>query len=140
MVRILFILLLLSSATAHCQRQGICGTVLLVEGNQMPGSKKNAPKPVIRQILAYKPVHRDSAKFKDGLYTAVTGELVQSAESAADGTFRLKLPPGDYPIFIKEKEGLFANLYDSDGFISVVKVRKRKFTKVEISINYRAFY
>jgi hypothetical protein len=140
MARILFLFSFLVSVSVCAQRQGISGTIVLIEGNQMPGSEKQPAAFVSREIHIYKPVHRGNATISNGLYPSVNGELVKVVESGSDGTFRVKLAPGVYSVFVREKDGLFANISDLDGVINPVRVKRRKFTKVEIQVNYRAFY
>jgi hypothetical protein len=143
MLRLLLLsVFVLTTASVWSQKQGICGKVIWEEGNQMPGPdrKKSAPKAIAREILIYQPVSQDQARVVNGLFTDVQGQLVKKVTSEADGTFKVDLPAGEYSVFTKEPDGLFANLFDSKGRINVVRVEPKKYSEITIRVNYRAFY
>jgi hypothetical protein len=133
--------LILVSGIAMAQRQGICGKVEWAEGNQMPGvNKKNAVVGVEREIHIYKPVNRKSLRMRDGLYPEISGQLIKVVKSSPDGTFTVKLPAGDYSVFVKEPSGFFANIFAGDGTLNPVTVKKREFVVFKITVNYKAVY
>jgi hypothetical protein len=61
-------------------------------------------------------------------------------KSKEDGTFTVKLPPGIYSVFVKEKKGLWANTFDGLGRINPVEVSAGEYTKFTINVNYEAAY
>lgn len=134
--------LLLLSIPSIAQKQGICGTVRWIEGNQMPGPGAERPpgKGVAREILIYEVTTISQVAPENGFYTHIPTRLVARTRSNKKGEFRLKLPPGRYSVFVKEADGLWANLFDSRGAINPVEVTEDNFTVVAIEINYRAAY
>lgn len=122
-------------------RQGICGRVTWVEGNQMPGpGSRPKPQGVIREIHVYEITTASQVTRTGGLFSEVKSKLVAQAFSKADGSYKISLPPGEYSVFTKEEQGLFANIYDHKGAINPVVVERGKFTTLNISINYKAAY
>jgi hypothetical protein len=140
----LFICILLSgfTFTVNAQKQGIMGSVFWVSGNQMPGpGKENIPQQgVRREILVYRLANLKDVEQTDGFFTTVHTELVARAWSDQEGAFKIKLSPGTYSLFVKESNGLFANLYDASSNINPVVVKAREYTWITIAIDYEASY
>lgn len=130
------------SLNTLAQKQGIKGKVVWISGNQMPGpgKKLDKGKGIEREILVYKPVAVQNAKQKDGFFTEINETLVTRIKSKADGSFCVKLPVGEYSIFTKEPDGLFASIYDDQGRINVITVEKKKFSEITLQLNYEATY
>ncbi len=124
------------------QKQGICGKVTWVEGNQMPGPgvKRTEGTGIVREIYVYELTTRNEATQGNGLYKEVSSTLVAKGKSNKRGEYRIKLPPGTYSVFTKEPDGLFANVFDAKGSINPVTVRSDDFTILNIVINYKAAY
>ena len=136
---ILLISLLSSSAA---QKQGICGKVLWVEGNQMPGpgKKESRGSGIAREIHVYELVTMENTIQQNGFFTEVKARRVAIGTSKSNGSYKIELPPGEYSVFTKEPEGLFANLFDSRGAINSVTVKEGDFTEIDLTINYEAAY
>lgn len=97
--------------------------------------------PIERDIYIFKAVKQQDALSAGGtFYKSINGELVYRLKSRKDGTFKVKLPPGRYSIFVMEKDGYFANIFDGDNYINPVTVQANKFTAIQIQVNYKAFY
>src|SRR6478609_5632826 len=135
LLTILFVVLQLQ---AEAQKQGIKGQVLWVSGNQMPGtSKKITPQQgIVREVLIYPEIKLKDTKQTDGFFTITQSVPVATVLSKADGSFYVKLPPGNYSVFTKESKGLFANLFDGHGIINPVKVKPKKYTWITLAIDY----
>ncbi len=73
-------------------------------------------------------------------YTAINSKLVQTVESKEDGTFKIKLPPGKYSLFIKTETGFYSNGFDAQNNIQPVEVVKKKMSKVELRLDNAAVY
>ena len=143
MIRLsVIIIIMLAAVETIAQKQGIEGKVVWIEGNQMPGpgNTREKPKGVSREIHVYEATHQQDVKQVNGFYTDVKSKLVAIAQTNANGEFCIKLPPGEYSVFTKEPEGLFANLFDDQGRINTISVEKRRFTPVTIEINYKAVF
>jgi hypothetical protein len=127
---------------AVCQRQGIRGQVFWLSGNQMPGpGREVAPGLGIRrEIHIYEVATRDQADHTDVFFSNIRTRHVATVVSDADGRFKVKLPPGRYSLFVKEPQGLFANLVSTSDEINSVVVEPRKFTWVSITVDYEAAY
>ena len=139
---ILLSLLACSSTKTESNSQGIKGTVLWFEGNQMPGfdRKPDPGKGIAREIHIYEVCKQSEAESDGIFFKNISTKLVAIAESKNDGNFEIDLPPGDYSLFVKEEAGLFANIFDMYNHIHPVKVETRKYTEVTISVNYKASY
>lgn len=127
--------------------QGIIGEVRWIEGNLMPAIgdtsyiERAKGIPIERDIYIFKAVKQEDAVSAGGtFYKSINGELVYRLESKRDGTFKVNLPPGKYSIFVMEKDGYFANIFDGDNYINPVTVQANNFTEIQIQVNYKAFY
>jgi hypothetical protein len=124
-------------------QQGIKGKVEWISGNQMPGPDKVAAKaqPIVRAVYIYEATTTTQATSHGGLfYTDIGTKLIKVSKSKKNGSFCIKLPPGDYSVFIKEEQGLFANGFDSNNRIQCVTVKKGEYTRLNILVNYQAAY
>lgn len=143
MKAIFIILFLFATVAANAQNQGICGKVVWVEGNQMPGpgpGTRPKPKGVVREIHVYEVTTLQQTLRENGFYKEIKTTLVAKTVSRQDGSYKVELPPGRYSVFTKEAEGLFANLFDQTGAINPVVVEAGKFTNLDLSVNYKAAY
>jgi hypothetical protein len=142
-MKVLFsFLLLLSSFAALSQKQGLHGQVFWVSGNQMPGPEAilSPNQGAVREILIY-----ELTTFKDvtqvgPFFRDIKTKMVASAQSNPDGTFKVKLLPGSYSVFTKEKNGLYANLFDEKSNINPVTIKASQYAWKTITIDYEAAY
>jgi len=123
--------------------QGIKGQVLWISGNQMP--QPDAMKPgrngVQRELHVYELTTIDQAsRSPEGLFTDIKTRLITKIVTKKDGSFKLRLPPGQYTLFVKEENGLFANRFDQNNAISPVIVSQKQFTWLPIKVDYKAAY
>jgi len=123
-------------------KQGIQGQVFWISGNQMPGpGKEVAPQlGVEREVCIYELTYLKDCKQEDGFFISVPAKLVHTVHSNPDGTFKVKLPPGNYSVFVREPKGLFANLFDKDNSINPVVVKERQYSWITIAIDYQTAY
>lgn len=126
----------------HAQCSGIKGKVEWISGNQMPGPDKPVGKTINiqREIWIYEAVSIDQVKSDGVFFSEIPTKLVKKAKTKSTGNFKVKLPPGEYSIFIKEENGLFANRFDGQSRISYVEIKRGKFTQMNIRIDYEAAY
>ena len=141
-LRLLFVLLIFSSFhTLHAQQQGVNGQVFWIYGDQLPGPEKRNPmQGVVRQIDVYELTTLADVDQDNGFFKKVYTRFVTSTISKEDGTFKIKLPPGKYSLFVKEEKGLYANLFDSDKNISPITVKPKQYSWMTITIDYEATY
>lgn len=124
-------------AVAQSLKQGIHGQVFLV-ASALPDSPSTPSTPnagIKREVAIYELTTLDMAAHKNGFFENVPTKLVASILSADDGSFRIKLPPGTYSVFIKEGDALYANLFDQNR-INPVVVKPRKYTWLSITVEY----
>jgi hypothetical protein len=135
-------LLFLMAFQAFAQKQGVCGKVTWIAGNQMPGPDREIqkPQPVARVIHVFEATHSSQAVMENGLYKEIKTKLITTGKSDSAGQFKINLEPGEYSIFVKEAEGWFANSYDDSGRIHTVTVAPKKYTELNILVNYLAVY
>ncbi|HAH36991.1 MAG TPA: hypothetical protein DCL81_10860 [Algoriphagus sp.] len=74
------------------------------------------------------------------LFQSISGEPITMVTTDEEGRYLLELAPGRYSIFTREEDGLFANIFDGDGNIQPVTVKKGEWTLLDIVINYKAVF
>ena len=123
-------------------KEGIQGQVFWLSGNQMPGPGKSIlpQQGISREIVVYKATTLQDAEQNGQFFSNVRTELVTTVQSKADGSFKIKIPPGKYSVFTQEQNGLFANLIDQDGCVSCVVVHPKKYSWMTITVDYDAAY
>lgn len=133
----------LTAYSVLAQKQGIRGQVVWVSGNQMPGpDRKITESPGIkREIYIYQATTLDQATVQDGVFFSnITTALVKEIRSNKKGKFCVKLPPGEYSVFVKESRGLFANSFDMNNRIQCITVKSGEYANPVIQVNYEAAY
>lgn len=137
-----FFFVIIAPVTTFAQRQGIRGEVLWISGNQMPGPGKTvSPKLGIqREIYVYKLTTIEKEGHTGPFFNEIKSPLITKGLSKTDGSFKVKLDPGEYSVFVKEPNGFFANLVESDGKINPVTVPLKRFVWMTITIDYEAAY
>lgn len=129
------------------KEQGIKGRITWLEGNQMP-KISDAPiqtgvlkgEPVVRTVQIFPLVNLADAKMENGLFQSIAAKPIAETTSNEKGEFKIKLPPGQYSVFTVEEDGLFANIFDQNGDIQPINIKKKKWSKLDIVINYKAFF
>jgi hypothetical protein len=126
----------------HAPKEGISGQVLWLRDDQMSGPSKTIAPPlgVVREILIYNATFLKDAKQDDQFFSEINTELVTQTWSKDDGTFKVKLPPGEYSVFTRESRGLYAGMIDKNGCINCVVVKPKKYSWVAITIDYDTPY
>lgn len=140
---ILLYIVIASSCAATLNRQGIKGQVLWVSGNQLPGpdANRSAHAGIKRELYIYELTSMSQvSQNPDGFFENIKTKLVTTITTYSDGSFKLKLPPGDYSVFVKEENGLFANRFDKNNTINPVAVKERQYAWLPITVDYQAAY
>ncbi len=142
-MKYLFALIFVASAlTAFSQKQGLHGQVFWVSGNQMPGPESilSPNQGTSREILVYEITGIKDVTQVGPFFRDVKTKLVATVQSKTDGSFKVKLLPGAYSIFTKEKNGLYANLFDEKNNINPVVVKAGQYAWKTITVDYDAAY
>jgi hypothetical protein len=124
--------------------QGIEGHVYRISGNQMPSPDRKPAKPegISTTIYIYEltKLNQVVKQNHSPFYSAILTKLVKRTESGKDGYFKVKLPVGQYSIFVKKDSLFFANLFDGNNNIAPVTVLPHSMTKMDIKVDYDASY
>jgi hypothetical protein len=129
--------------TAH--KQGIEGVVIWKAGNLQPSPDAPTPTnqgtPISREIwiVALTNTQKTPAN-EEGFYPKLNQKVIARVVSDKNGKFRVRLKPGYYSIFTKEKQGFWANQLDDANNIYPVKVERNRFEKINFVIDYQATY
>lgn len=136
------LLLTFLSFTGFAQKQGLQGQVFWVSGNQMPGPEAvlSPNQGAVREVLIYDLTNTTDATQVGPFFRDIKTRLVAITQSKPDGTFKIKLPVGTYSVFTKERNGLYANLFDGKGFINPVTIKAGQYAWKTITIDYEAAY
>lgn len=134
--------------TSKEKTQGIHGRLFWVEGNLMPQASEEGTGPTeetlrkgVQRTLKIHPLtHIDQLSIGDYLIGTIQTPEIASFQTETDGSFRIELPIGKYSLFTVEKEGYFANIFDSENHINPVEVKAGEWSKFDIIINYKAVY
>lgn len=123
-------------------KQGICGNILLKQGNQMPGPGRmpSVPQPVKREVAIYKLTHVNEVKSAGTFFTGIKTACVAKVSSNAKGYFEVALPVGQYSVFVVEKEGLYANSFNGKGQINAVEILPDSVVCKDIYISHQAAF
>ena len=130
------------TGSAQKLKQGIKGNVYWISGNQMPGpgTKMSPQLGVQRELHIYELTHLKDCQQDGPFFSAISTRLITTALSLPDGTFKVKLLPGTYSVFVKEPKGLFANLFDQNSAINPVIIKEKQYSWLTIAVDYEAAY
>lgn len=133
-----------SVKTLNCRRSGLSGHVYFVSGNQMPSpdNPPSAPKGIKTTLYIYELTNMSQVA-RDGMtpfYKSISSKLVKAIETEEDGSYKVKLKPGRYSLFVKKGDLFYANIFDGENNIYPVEVGKGKMTEEDFKVNYSAVY
>jgi hypothetical protein len=138
-----FVVLAFVVQFSYAQKQGIKGKVIWESGNQMPGPDQVDAEPIgiKREVYIYEATAVQQTTQHDGIFFSdITSKFIRKVTSKKNGKFCVKLPPGEYSLFVKEPQGLFANSFDGQNRIQVIRVQPGEFVTPTFLVNYTAAY
>ena len=123
------------ASNAQSLKQGIQGQVFQLPSSADSLAKSNPDAGVQREVHIYELTTLDQATHENGIFKSVPTAKVMSVQTKIDGSFKVRLQPGVYSVFVQEPDGLFANLFQQNR-INPVVVKPKQFTWVTITIDY----
>ena len=121
-------------SAAQSLKQGIQGQVYRIPGAADSLAKENPDAGLQCIVHIYELTTLDQASHKNGVFKSVPTNLVVTIATKVDGSFKVKLPPGTYSVFVDLGDALFANLFKNNQ-INPVVVKPKQFAWVTISID-----
>lgn len=126
------------------KKSGIEGTVVKISGNQMPSPDRppSIPKGIKATVFVYELTNMSQVvrQGQSAGYTSISTKLIQKVETKENGSFKVRLPPGKYSLFIKTDNGFYSNSFDAANNIQPVEVVKKKMSKIELRLDNTAVY
>jgi hypothetical protein len=128
----------------NCRRTGIKGHVVELVGNQMPSPDlpPTAPRGVKTTLYVYKLTNINEVK-REGVsafYSSISTQLVKEITTNEDGSFKVKLKPGNYSLFVKKGDLFYSSQFDEKNNIHPVEVKSGNMTEINFQVNYTAVY
>lgn len=125
-----------------CNRSGLKGHVYLEKGNRMPSPDQVLAPPTGLQttLYVYQLTNINQVTREGKFYKNISTPLVKAINTNADGSFKTKLKPGTYSLFVKKDDLFFASIFDGNNNIYPVEVKKGSLTDVTFRVNYDAVY
>ena len=133
-----------SNYEVTCRRSGIRGHVVVESGNRMPDPDNpvSTPKGIKTKLYIYEltNISQVSRQGMSAFYTQVPTRRIKEIETDEDGSFKVKLKPGRYSLFVKKDQLFYASVFDGQNNIHPVEVKKGKMTEEVFKVNYNAVY
>jgi hypothetical protein len=123
--------------------QGIKGKVIFRQGDFMPSPDappQGSGRGVKRELYIHELTNMGQVQGEPPFYQQIQTKLVKKIVSDESGNFTVELQPGKYSLFVKEKDGYYANLFDGQSNIYPVEVKNKQVTEVEFIIDHQATY
>lgn len=95
---------------------------------------------VKRELYIHELTNMAQVQGEPPFYQQIQTKRVAKVVSDENGDFSAELKPGKYSLFVKEKDGFYANLFDGQNNIYPVEVKEKKVTEVEFVIDHQATY
>ena len=142
------VLILFACKSPHMKsqqlEQGVRGQVRWFQGNMMPSIGGDTPngKAVEREIYFCQPLKLSELQRDESntLFLGVAELAIKHTTSDAEGNYKIELAPGEYSVFTKEENGFYANQFNGEGYVNIVKVEKDEITTLDIKITYQASF
>ena len=140
MKSLLSILICLASfTTLHAQRSGIKGQLYWMSPDpDFKPAEQNIPyQGVPLEIYVHQLTTAAEVDYSNGKITKIYTPVVTRLFSKPHGTFKTRLPQGQYSVFVYYKNAYYGNLIDSQGYLSPAIITKNNKTAwVTITLAY----
>jgi len=123
--------------------QGVTGKVLYYTGNMMPDPSQprlDKGKPVSRYLYFYERCKGTAGDPYREFFREVDSKFIKKVSSDGNGCFKANLKPGWYTLLIEEENKLYTNIFDQNGYINPVEVKKGKLTSITLRITHSAYF
>lgn len=134
---IIFSLIFISNL--HAQRYGIKGQLYWSTPESASTSQTVPYSGIPLEIFVHELTSTAEVDLVDGVITKIYTPVVSRFFCKWDGSFRSKLPAGNYSVFARYKDGFYGNIQDSSGNLSPVFMNKKKSEWITITINYSSY-
>ena len=107
-----------------------------------PDNPLSPPKGIKTKLYIYEltNISQVTRQGMSAFYTQVPTRLVKEIETDEDGSFKVKLKPGRYSLFVKKDQLFYSSVFDGQNNIHPVEVKKGKMTEEVFKVNYNAVY
>ena len=92
------------------------------------------------EIFIYPLLTKAEVDMEDGSITKIYGSVIQRVLSSWNGTFKIKVPPGSYSVFVLYRNRYYGNLQDVNGNLSPVHVDKKGKYWITITMDYSSYH
>lgn len=76
---------------------------------------------------------------EDGIINKIYTPVISRFFCDRNGSFKTKLPPGEYSVFVKYQNGFYGNIQDRVGNLSPATITAKRNAWITITINYAAY-
>lgn len=139
MVKI-FLTFLLSGMSIATQAQGVIQGQLYWLPTQSNFQENIPYQGVPLEIFVYELTTAEDVEREGDAIKRINSRLVQQGFCRPDGAFKIKVPPGQYSVFVRYKNDFFGNLKDDKGHLSPAYAKAKKSAWVTITLNYSAYH
>lgn len=89
------------------------------------------------EIYVHQITHKAEVDLENGLIHKIYTPMVGRFFCKWNGTFKARLPPGQYSVFVRYKNAYFGNLVDNNGNLSPAVIDESKRTTwITITLDY----
>jgi hypothetical protein len=140
-IPLLLIASLYLSFSATGQKTGIKGQLYLLPPNlNHQPQRQNIPYDGLPlEIFVHELTSPAEVDFEDGEIKKIYTPVVSRTLSKWNGSFKTKLPPGKYSVFVRYRNSFYGNLQDAEGNLSPAIVTQKGSAWITITLNYLSY-
>ncbi len=132
----------LCSLSAIAQKTGVKGQLywLAPETNYKPNAQTIPYNGVPLEIFIHELTSKAEVDIENNGIKKIYTPAVARIFSDWDGSFKAKLPPGRYSVFVRYQNSFFGNITDAEGNLSPVIVSDKGQAWITINIDYASYH